>query len=140
MHSSTLKGLLIHTADEAGSSPGPDYAFGWGLINMERAAAVITADNSDHSQQIIQSSLSTSKPDTTFTVTASGKMPVVATICWTDVPGTPANIPANSHNFKDVGIKLVNDLDLSITDNVSGKVYLPWILNPKQSRRRGNQG
>jgi len=140
MHSSTLKGLLIHTADEAGSSPGPDYAFGWGLINMERAASVITADNSDHSQQIIQSSLSTSKPDTTFTVTASGKTPVVATICWTDVPGTPATIPANSHNFKDVGIKLVNDLDLKITDNVSGKVYLPWILDPNNPGAAATKG
>src|SRR5262249_32640354 len=31
MRSSTLKGLAIHTADEAGNA-GPDYSFGWGLI------------------------------------------------------------------------------------------------------------
>jgi hypothetical protein len=139
MHSSTLKGLLIHTADEAGSSPGPDYAFGWGLINMERAAAVITADNGDHSQQIIQSSLTGTAP-TTYVVTASGKTPVVATICWTDIPGTPAIIPANSHNFKDAGIKLVNDLDLKITDNVSGKVYFPWILDPNNPGAAATKG
>uniref|UniRef100_UPI0030DDD918 S8 family serine peptidase n=1 Tax=uncultured Planktosalinus sp. TaxID=1810935 RepID=UPI0030DDD918 len=40
MLSSTLRGLVIHTADEAGSDPGPDYRFGWGLINTERAADV----------------------------------------------------------------------------------------------------
>jgi len=139
MHSSTLKGLLIHTADEAGSSPGPDYAFGWGLINMERAASVITADNGDHSQQIIQSSLTGTAP-ATYSVTASGKTPVVATICWTDIPGTPATIPANSHNFKDPGIKLVNDLDLRITDNVSGKVYFPWILDPNNPGAAATKG
>ena len=30
---STLKGLAIATADEAGVTPGPDYRFGWGLLN-----------------------------------------------------------------------------------------------------------
>ncbi len=140
MHSSTLKGILIHTADEAGPSPGPDYAFGWGLINMEKAAAVITADNGDHSQQIIESSLSASKADTIFTITASGKTPVVATLCWTDVPGTPAVIPDNSHNFKDVGIKLVNDLDLRITDNVTNKTYMPWILDPNNPGNAATKG
>ncbi len=39
MLSSTLKGLLIHTADEAGASPGPDYIYGWGLIDMQKAAS-----------------------------------------------------------------------------------------------------
>jgi subtilisin family serine protease len=57
LRSATLKGILIHTADEAGSYPGPDYIFGWGLIDMVRAAGVITSDNTDHSQQIIESSL-----------------------------------------------------------------------------------
>jgi len=35
MRSATLKGILIHTADEAGIAPGPDYQFGWGLVNMQ---------------------------------------------------------------------------------------------------------
>jgi hypothetical protein len=139
MHSSTLKGLLIHTANEAGASAGPDYAYGWGLINMERAAAAITADNTDHSQRIIQGSLTNTTADT-FQITASGKIPVIATLCWTDVPGTPATIPSNSHNFKDAGIKLVNDLDIRITDNTSGKVYLPWILNPSNPGAAATKG
>jgi hypothetical protein len=32
MRAATLKGLLIHTADDLGK-PGPDYKNGWGLIN-----------------------------------------------------------------------------------------------------------
>ena len=136
MLSATLKGLLIHTTDEAGLYPGPDYAFGWGLVDIQKAAAVITADNTDQSQQIKQSSLTQGTKDSeTFTVTASGKMPVSATICWTDPPGTVASIPVNSHNFQDTVRKLVNDLDLRITDNTTNKVYMPWILDPNN---RGN--
>jgi hypothetical protein len=131
MLSATLKGLLIHTADEAGNNPGPDYTFGWGLVDIQKAAAVITADNTDQSQQIKQSSLAQGTKDSeTFIVTASGKMPVSATICWTDPPGIVASIPVNSHNFQDTVRKLVNDLDLRIKDNTSGKVYYPWILDP----------
>ncbi len=141
MYSSTLRGLIIHTADEAGTSPGPDYMFGWGLVNIQKAAAVITADNTDQSQQIRQSSLiQGSKDAESFTVTASGKMPVSATICWTDPPGTPASIPVNSHNFADTQIKLVNDLDLRITDNTTNKVYMPWILNPQNPGAAATKG
>jgi hypothetical protein len=131
LHSATLKALLIHSADEAGAYPGPDYSYGWGLIDMAKAASVITSDNTDQVQQIHESSLTNGTKDSeTWTITASGKMPVSATICWTDVPGVPPNIPNNEHNFKDNGIKLINDLDLRITDNTTNKVYMPWTLNP----------
>jgi len=41
MKSATLKGLVIETADEAGSNPGPDYMYGWGLLDIAKAATVI---------------------------------------------------------------------------------------------------
>ena len=141
MRSATLKGLLIHSADEAGSAPGPDYAYGWGLINMERAASVITADLGDQSQRIIQATLDNAlNASAAFSITASGKMPVVATICWTDPPGIPVSIPAGTHNFVDTGRKLINDLDLRITDNATGKVFLPWILNPSNRGAAATKG
>lgn len=141
LHSATIRGLLIHTADEAGTSPGPDYAFGWGLIDIASAAGVITSDNTDHTQTITESSLINGTKDSeTFTVTASGKTPVKATICWTDPPGTPPNIPSNEKNFQDTSRKLVNDLDLRITDNTTGKVYMPWILDPKNPGNPATKG
>jgi hypothetical protein len=131
LRAATVKGLLIHTADEAGANPGPDYAYGWGLINMQRAASVITSDNTDHTQLIKESSLTNSSHDTeTFNVVASGKTALVATISWTDPPHSATIVPGSSHNFADTARKLINDLDLRITDNVTGKVYLPWMLNP----------
>jgi hypothetical protein len=131
LHSATLKGLLIHTADEAGNYPGPDYVYGWGLIDIAKAAAVITSDNTDQVQQIHESSLIQGTKDSeTWMITASGKMPVSATICWTDPAAVPVNIPNNERNFKDVTPKLINDLDLRIKDNTTGVVYMPWTLNP----------
>src|SRR5690606_13377147 len=35
------KALVIHTANEAGEFPGPDYKFGWGLLDAEKAAQII---------------------------------------------------------------------------------------------------
>jgi len=131
MRSATLKGLLIHTADEAGNYPGPDYAYGWGLVDIAKAAAVITSDNSDQVQQIHESSLKQGTKDSeSWTITASGKMPVSATICWTDPPAVPVVILNSEHNFKDVAQKLINDLDLRIKDNTTGSIYMPWALNP----------
>jgi subtilisin family serine protease len=39
--SATLKGVLIHTASDAGNV-GPDYRHGWGLVNAAEAAEFLT--------------------------------------------------------------------------------------------------
>jgi subtilisin family serine protease len=53
----TLKALAIHTANEAGDAPGPDYKFGWGLLNMYDAANVLsnalTTKNSETSKDFV---------------------------------------------------------------------------------------
>jgi len=46
MRAATLKGLALHTADDAGSN-GPDAVFGWGLLNAKRAATAITENGSE---------------------------------------------------------------------------------------------
>jgi hypothetical protein len=34
MKAATVRGLLCHSADEAGFSKGPDYEYGWGLAKI----------------------------------------------------------------------------------------------------------
>lgn len=121
LRSATLKGIIIHTADEAGPSPGPDYQFGWGLINMEKAASVITSNNTD--QLIIENTL-TNGTNFTQNVVASGKGPLIVTICWTD----PRAEVDESNLLNNTARKLVNDLDIRITSGAS--TFMPWILNP----------
>lgn len=123
MRSATLKGIIIHTADEAGAAPGPDYKFGWGLINMEKAVSVITSNNTD---QLIQENVLNNGATYTTNVVASGKGPVVVTISWTDVKGTVETTNMLNNTTR----KLVNDLDVRVKRGAT--TFLPWILNPSQ--------
>ena len=134
MRSATLKGLLIHTASEAGPAPGPDYQYGWGLLNIQQAAAVITADSAG--QFINENNLVNGSHDSdSLNIVASGKIPVVATICWTDPPAVPSG-----ETGVDTTHKLVNDLDLTITDSVTGQLYQTWVLNPYNPSAAATRG
>lgn len=120
MRAATLKGLVIHTADEAGSFPGPDYQFGWGLINMKKAADVLTANNTT---SIIQENVLNDGGTFSLPVVASGSGKIVATLSWTDPKGT-----VDAPTVNNPAAKLVNDLDIVIRKGAT--VYQPWILNP----------
>lgn len=129
MRSSTLKGIALHTAEEAGNAPGPDYIFGWGLLNVEKGAAVIksaiTFKNAATSEHLLYENVLAAGGSFTKTVIASGKGQLSATICWTDVSGA---VTASANALNDRTIKLVNDLDIRITKGST--TYFPWILDP----------
>ncbi|MFD0748667.1 S8 family serine peptidase [Mucilaginibacter calamicampi] len=130
MRAATLKGLACHTAFDAGNA-GPDYVYGWGLLNMPKAAQAIT-DNGVKSN-ISEQTLAQGQQQT-FTVTASGNGVLMATISWTDVQGTPtADGTINSRTPK-----LVNDLDIRITDGTT--VFRPWVLDPSQPALAATSG
>lgn len=121
MLSSTLKGLAIHTADECGTTEGPDYRFGWGLLNAQAAATVILENNSKNTMEEI-----TLVEEQSYEreVSVSGNAPLKVTICWTDVIG-----PIQSPSLNNRTPSLVNDLDLRLVDE-SGNTYYPYKLNP----------
>jgi hypothetical protein len=121
MRGATLKALAIHTADEAGNDDGPDYAFGWGLLNTRAAAEVITEDGNDH--RIIEGSLAESTVDSVQVSITKADDVLSATLTWMDPPGTPV-APA----LDPPDLMLVNDLDLRIKKNPV--TYMPWVLNP----------
>lgn len=129
MRAATLKGLAIHAADEAGGTPGPDYVFGWGLLNVQRAAAVITSaitsNNSNSSDHLLYENVLNTGETYNKTVVATGKVPLSATISWTDPPGT-INTDAGT-NLNDRTKKLVHDLDIKITR--ATQTFLPWALD-----------
>ncbi|MCP4707078.1 MAG: S8 family serine peptidase, partial [Planctomycetes bacterium] len=122
MRASTIKALILHTADDLWNA-GPDYRFGWGLMNTEAAADVITEHyNNPGSNTIREDSLSTTDTSDTFSVYSDGSTPLRVTICWTDYPG------ASTTTLNSPTIRLVNDLDLRLT-GPSG-TYYPYVLNP----------
>jgi hypothetical protein len=121
MRSSTLRGLALHTADEAGTTPGPDYRFGWGLLNIENAAAVIT--NNGTSSTILEEEIETGEVYT-YSIQADGTSDLMVSITWLDPPG----------NILPVGIEdnptpsLINDLDLRVSQD-GGANFMPWKLD-----------
>ncbi len=121
LRASTLKGLLIHTADDLGT-PGPDYQFGWGLINA-RAAADLLASAATNAAipRLIEQQLTTSVPTRSHTFTWNGVSPIRVTLCWTD----PAGSATTSHDSRIR--RLVNDLNLRVT-GPTGTQHLPYIM------------
>lgn len=120
MRAATLKGLIIHTADEAGPNLGPDYMFGWGLMNTAKAATLIGQNGT--TEHIIQGTLVPGQP---YTLNfATGIAPLRITLSWSDLPATVSTPVLNSNTSK-----LVNDLDLRITSGPMG-IRFPYVLNP----------
>lgn len=119
MRSATLKALVLHTADEAGTNDGPDYSFGWGLLNTQSAAEKISEDTI---ADVITEHYIANGESFTRNITTTGTRPIRVTIVWTDPAGTP---PAASLNPADT--MLVNDLDLRITQ--ASNTYYPWKLD-----------
>jgi subtilisin family serine protease len=122
MRSSTLKGLLIHTADDLGP-PGPDYQHGWGLINARAAANLIVQHHASPSDPgLVEDLLDETTLERTYTLSWNGQGRLRATLCWTDPPG-----PVQSLEHPRVP-NLMNDLDLRLTDP-NDDIYYPYTLN-----------
>jgi len=136
MRASTLKGVIIHSADDIGN-PGPDYSFGWGIMNTKEAADTIDKGFalSDTTTFISEELLDGGNPDDEFVFSIDGTIPFKATICWTDPTGTWFS---STHN--DRTLALENDLDIRIISPL-GTTNFPFILdvnNPSEEATTGD--
>jgi hypothetical protein len=120
---STMKAVLIQTADEAGPDPGPDYMFGWGLMNTLSAAELIQTDSSTPGH-IIEDALADGETDEYY-IDLDGSEPVRISLAWTDPPGTPP-----SPSLNPTTLMLVNDLDVRLEHVSTSTVYEPYVLDP----------
>jgi hypothetical protein len=135
MRSSTIKGLLIHSADEAGDNPGPDYRFGWGLVNIARATQIMSI-NANRTQVFdIQELALQNNQSLTINGTSNGSEPIRVTICWND----PAGIPTSAQNNPTTSM-LRNDLDVRVQRNGSSTQSMPWVLNPANPSQAATTG
>ncbi len=119
MTAASLKGLVIHTSDEAGTADGPDYKFGWGLMNTANAALRISEDQNIN---VIEEAVLSNGGSFEMVLHTDGTENLKVTICWTDLPGQtmgPQLDPLNP--------MIINDLDIEVTFN--GNSYYPWKLN-----------
>ncbi|MFA6631666.1 MAG: S8 family serine peptidase, partial [Kiritimatiellia bacterium] len=121
MRASTLKALLIHTADDKGNA-GPDYEYGWGLINAQAAAELLADYRSNAgTRRVVEDRVATSRTQVDVAFAWDGSSPIKATLCWTD----PAGTATVSHD--DRGGRLVNNLDLRVI-GPDAAIHRPWVM------------
>ncbi len=108
--SALIKASLLNTTNEAGNI-GPDFKFGWGIVNALRAGMLI------EEERYILENISQGMVNNHTISIPSGTKQVRFMVYWNDPAATPGAFPA-----------LVNDLDLVVTDP-SNAIYLPWILD-----------
>lgn len=130
MKASSLKGLIIHTADEAGNA-GPDYTYGWGLMNTAKAVQHLQDSTNN---MLVQSTLNSSS-SYTYSFVSDGTKPIRATICWTDVPGTGID-----GLLDPTALKLINDLDIRLKRVSDNTIFQPFILNPASPNAAATTG
>ncbi len=130
MRAATLKGLACHTATDAGNA-GPDYIYGWGLLNTAKAAQAIT-NNGDKS--LIKENILQQGQIQTYNVVASGNGPLSVTLSWTDPAGTPTAEGIVNSRIP----KLVNDLDIRVSDGTT--TFKPWVLDPNHPSAAATTG
>lgn len=126
MRAATLKGLVLHTADDAGPN-GPDAVWGWGLMNAKKAAETISQNGSE---SLIQEMSINNNQTITMDVTSDGISPLLASVSWTDRPGS-----ANNGTVNLTTPVLINDLDIKVSKNNNS--FYPWKLTGVTTNTKG---
>lgn len=143
-----IKNLLIHSARDLGQS-GPDYSYGFGLIDVELAARILRsgsfgetaallqaaqvsrrravghrADDSSSSPPLFRTDLIDDGQTRSFQFSVRNHSPALrATLAWHDPPGSV----------------LVNDLDLRLV-GPDGSIVRPFVLDPSNPSAPASRG
>ena len=121
---STLKGLVIHTADDIAPA-GPDFRTGWGLLNTERAVRLASSNTLFGSRShLMQCALAQSGTIERKVWVTNGSPQLKATVVWTD----PAHA-AMPYILDLTNSALINDVDIRII-RPDGTTNLVWVPNP----------
>jgi hypothetical protein len=131
LSSEAMKAVMIHTADEAGATEGPDYSFGWGLLNVKKAAQLITLDH-DVPTTILELILA-SNTTLNVTVSSDGTEPLRVTMCWNDPAG-----PQSGNTLNPTQLRLVNDLDMRL--KFGANTFFPYVLDPSNPSNPATTG
>ena len=146
MSASMLKAILLHSADDEGT-PGPDAKFGWGILNIERAAQIIkdakqtgkarlhtftTNPTNNSSDEIHISGFGTS------TTPGLGNGAARASICWTDDEGPEQT---ESNGIDPTTSRLVYNFDIQFRNVTIAQNFYPFknltMLNPTAAASTG---
>lgn len=122
---SLIKALVLATADEAGN-PGPDYQFGYGVMNTDQAASLILTNTyfANSAGGLLRShfidGVLTNGTTWEIAIHKNQGTTLKAMLVWTD--------PAGAFSAGATNLMRVNDLDLEILH--SGATNQSFVLTP----------
>lgn len=122
MRSATLKALVVHTARECGPFPGPDFKYGWGLLDLQAAVELIRKHH-DTSPLVFETRLENGD-SLVIPIRHGGEAPLKITLAWTDPPGHHPDYVLDPPDPM-----LVNNLDVRLERQSDGEGYFPFALN-----------
>ncbi len=118
-NAATVKAILLHTARDAGN-PGPDYSYGWGLLDAD--AAIDLLDDDAGKQTLITHGQVRTATDSRYSINiAASTDHLKFTLVWNDIGASPSAKKA-----------LVNDLDLQLIAP-NGTIYHPYTLGGRNN-------
>lgn len=118
--SALMKGILANSADEAGR-PGPDYQYGYGIVNASNALRIIENRWWD------EGTLRVNEANKTITVQVpDGTRQARVMLVWLDPPAL--------RPFETGDCPLINNLDLTVNNTK------PWVLNPDNVEENAQPG
>ena len=141
MRAATLKGLVLHTADDM-LTPGPDAISGRGLLNARRAAETISGNGATC---IIDERTLEQGETFSFSLSSDEINTLSVSISWTDYPGTsqvnedylPESVPGSPVTGPNPpNPRLKNDLNLRIIKD--GITHFPYRLTSASTNGLGN--
>ena len=128
MQASTLKALAVHTATEAGSYPGPDYLYGYGLLNAYEMVQLI--DDNQNNTHFYEETLDNDEVYE-LNIEPNYLEPLIVTLAWTDPSSGEYIFPYNGNQIDTSLRALVNDLDIRVIgDNTTFYPYKLDRMNP----------
>src|SRR5258708_267288 len=118
-----LKTLLIAGADDLGN-PGPDYTYGFGLVDAQASADLVIADAAQGNR--IRNGTLSARQTLEYPLTVpSGQSLLRVVVGWAD-PEVLLTATVTDDQFADK--TLINDLDVKVV-TPSGTTVLPYVLD-----------
>ncbi|MBX3458677.1 MAG: S8 family serine peptidase [Planctomycetes bacterium] len=93
--------------------PGPDYRYGFGIVDVQAASDLILADKASGGRRIFRGTTRSGKVQE-YTFTVSSADPIHIVLSWLDV-----------HATSGAAVSMVNDLDIELEDP-NGGIHYPW--------------
>ena len=142
MKASMLKALLLHSADDDASNNGPDSKFGWGILNLEKAANIIkqnSTTNGTAKMLMISSNPTNDGTNELVNNFIFGAMGVKGSLCWVDDDGIEQTIGDGVNNTTN---RMVYNFSMKLEQTTPALSAFPYnnlsVTNPGTPAVVGN--